>query len=100
MMAQYNPPRIIVKKNLIIFENEELWVPIRNKIVAQHGLLYLISTVTKRELGFTTRQHQQWITIDKNNRGDDIVPRGYLQNQIHLDFYNDAALTWFQVKYL
>jgi hypothetical protein len=56
--------------------------------------------VTKRELGFTTRQHQQWITIDKNNQGDDIVPRGYLQNQIHLDFYDAAALTWFQLKYL
>jgi len=92
--------RIIVKKNLIVFEKEELWTPIRNKIVAQHGLLYLISTVTKRELGFTTRQHQQWITIDKNNQGDDIVPRGYLQNQIHLDFYDAAALTWFQLKYL
>jgi hypothetical protein len=92
--------RIIVKKNLIIFENEDLWTPIRNKIVAQHGLLYLISTVTKRELGFTTRQHQQWITVNKNNQGDDIVPRGYLQNQIHLDFYDAAALTWFQLKYL
>jgi hypothetical protein len=92
--------RIIVKKNLIIFEDESLWTPIRNKIVAQHGLLYLISTVTKRELGFTTRQHQQWITIDTNNQGDHIVPRGYLQNQIHLDFYDDSALTWFQLKYL
>jgi hypothetical protein len=92
--------RIIVKKNLIIFEKEDLWTPIRNKIVAQHGLLYLISTVTKRELGFTTRQHQQWITVNKNNQGDDIVPRGYLQNQIHLDFYDAAALTWFQLKYL
>jgi hypothetical protein len=100
MMAQYQTPRIIVKKNLIIFENAELWLPIRKNIVAQHGLLYLISTVMKRELGFTVRQHQQWITIDKNNRGDDIVPRGYLQEQIHLDFYNDAALTWFQLKYL
>ena len=92
--------RIIVKKNLIIFADESLWTPIRNKIVAQHGLLYLISTVTKRELGFTTRQHQQWITINYNTSGDGIVPRGYLQNQIHLDFYDDSALTWFQLKYL
>lgn len=99
-MAQYKTPQIIVKKNLIIFEDKELWLPIRQKIVAQHGLYYLISTVSKRELGFTTRQHQQWITINKNNQDDDIVPRGYLQHQIHLDFYNDSALTWFQLKYL
>jgi hypothetical protein len=92
--------RIIVKKNLIIFEDAELWVPVRRKIVAQHGLLYLISTVSKRELGFTVRFHNQWITIDKNHQGADIVPRGYLQEQIHLDFYNEAALTWFQLKYL
>ena len=92
--------RIIVKKNLIIFENAELWVPIRKKIVAQHGMLYLISTVSKRELGFTVRLHNKWITIDKNLVGDHVVPRGYLQEQIHLDFYNDAALTWFQLKYL
>lgn len=92
--------RIVVKKNLIIFEDESLWVPIRRKIIAQHGISYLISTVSKRELGFTVRLHNQWITIDKNQQGADIVPRGYLQEQIHLDFYNDAALTWFQLKYL
>ena len=92
--------RIIVKKNLIIFEDKELWLPIRQKIVAQYGLYYLISTVSKRELGFIVRLHNQWITINKNNRGDDIVPRGYLQHQVHLDFYNDSALTWFQLKYL
>ena len=92
--------RIIVKKNLIIFEDKELWLLIRQKIVAQYGLYYLISTVSKRELGFTVRLHNQWITINKNNQGDDIVPRGYLQHQVHLDFYNNAALTWFQLKYL
>ena len=93
-------PQIIVKKNLIIFQDKSLWLPIRKQIIAQHGLYYLISTVSKRELGFTIRLHNQWITINKNISGDDIVPRGYLQEQIHLDFYNEAALTWFQLKYL
>ena len=93
-------PQIIVKKNLIIFQDKSLWLPIRKQIIAQHGISYLISTVSKQELGFIIRHHQQWITIFKNQQGADIVPRGYLQEQIHLDFYNEAALTWFQLKYL
>jgi hypothetical protein len=91
---------ITVKTDLIIFDREALWEPIRKKIVAEYGPSHLFRWVSRHELGFTVRQHQQWITIDKNNRGDDIVPRGYLQNQIHLDFFSNSALTWFQLKYL
>jgi hypothetical protein len=46
------------------------------------------------------RFHQNWITVNKNYLGEDIVPRRHCQNQVHLDFFNDSALTWFQLKYL
>ena len=91
---------IVIKRNLIIFDNEELWEPIVQKILAEYGNHLMISWVMKRELGFTVRFHQNWITVDKNHFGDDIVPRRHCQNQVHLDFFNDATQSWFQLKYL
>jgi hypothetical protein len=91
---------ITVKTDLIIFDSEDLWDPIRKKIVAEYGVSHLFRWVSRRELGFTVRLHHNWITIDKNYYGDDITPRRWCQNQVHLDFFNDSALTWFQLKYL
>jgi len=91
---------ITVKTDLIIFDSEELWEPIRKKIVVEYGVSHLFRWVSKRELGFTVRLHQHWITINKNSYGDDITPRRHCQNQVHLDFFSDSALTWFQLKYL
>ena len=93
-------PGIVIKRNLIIFDNEDLWEPIRQKILAEYGPSHMISWVMKREMGFTVRYHQNWITIDKNYLGEDIVPRRSSQNQVHLDFFNDATQSWFQLKYL
>jgi hypothetical protein len=91
---------IVIKRNLIIFDNEELWEPIRQKILAEYGPGHMISWVMKRELGFTVRNHQTWITVNKNYDGEEIVPRRLSQNQVHLDFFNDATQSWFQLKYL
>ena len=91
---------IVIKRNLIIFDNEDLWESIRQKILTEYGNHLMISWVMKRELGFTVRFHQNWITVDKNHFGDDIVPRRHCQNQVHLDFFNDATQSWFQLKYL
>lgn len=91
---------IVIKRNLIIFDNEDLWEPIKQKILTEYGTYLTISWVMKRELGFTVRFHQNWITVDKNHFGDDIVPRRHCQNQVHLDFFNDATQSWFQLKYL
>jgi len=91
---------ITVKTNLIIFDSESLWEPIKKKIVAEYGPSHLLRWVMRRELGFTVRLHQNWQTINKNLIGDDIIPRRWCQNQVHLDFFNDSALTWFQLKYL
>ena len=91
---------IVIKRNLIIFDNEDLWEPIKQKILAEYGPTHVISWVMKRELGFTVRYHQNWITIDKNYDGEDITPRRASQNQVHLDFFNNATQSWFQLKYL
>ena len=91
---------IVIKRNLIIFDNEDLWEPIKQKILTEYGNHLMISWVMKRELGFTVRFHQNWITVDKNHFGDDIVPRRHCQNQVHLDFFKDATQSWFQLKYL
>ena len=93
-------PGIVIKRNLIIFDNEDLWEPIKQKILTEYGPSHVISWVMKRELGFTVRFHQNWITIDKNYLGEDITPRRASQNQVHLDFFNDATQSWFQLKYL
>ena len=91
---------IVIKRNLIIFDNEDLWEPIKQKILAEYGNHLMISWVMKRELGFTVRRHQNWITVDKNYLGEDIVPRRHCQNQVHLDFFNESTQSWFQLKYL
>jgi len=91
---------ITVKTDLIIFDSEELWEPIRKKIVVEYSVSHLFRWVSRRELGFTVRLHQHWITINKNRFGDDLVPRRHCQNQVHLDFFSSSALTWFQLKYL
>jgi hypothetical protein len=91
---------ITVKTDLIIFDSEELWEPIRKKILAEYGASHLLRWVMRRELGFTVRLHQNWITVNKNHFGDDITPRRHCQNQVHLDFFSSSALTWFQLKYL
>ena len=91
---------ITVKTDLIIFDSEDLWNPIRQKIVAEYGASHLFRWVSRRELGFTVRFHHNWITINKNSYGDDITPRRWCQNQVHLDFFNDSTQSWFQLKYL
>ena len=91
---------ITVKTDLIIFDSESLWEPIKKKIVAEYGPSHLLRWVMRRELGFTVRFQQNWQTVNTNHDGDVITPRWYFQNQVHLDFFSTSALTWFQLKYL
>ena len=90
------PPRITVKKNLIIFHNPGEWSDIYAKILQQYGMGMAVRTRLRRELGFTYRNHQDWITFDSTNG----QPRKYCEHQVHLDFYDEKAQSWFQLKYL
>jgi len=85
----FEKPKVIVKKNLIIFCSTADWDEVWNKIIAHNSPSIALSWVLKRELGFTVRHHEEWSQ----------ARRRYIK-KVHLDFFNEAALTWFQLKYL
>jgi hypothetical protein len=57
---------------------------------------WLCAPGLRRELGLSYRIHQEWIEFDSTEGR----PRKYCEEQVHVDFYNDAAQSWFQLKYL
>ena len=79
-----------------MFHNEGDWSAIYSKILADFGMGMAVRTRLRRELGFTYRHHQEWITFDITNGR----PRKYCEEQVHLDFYSEQAQSWFQLKYL
>ena len=69
---------------------EYKWNQIYNQIREEYGdTTVIISWRLKETLGFTVRRHRDYNPIN-----------GHMVNDIRLDFYNDAALTFFQLKYL
>lgn len=69
------------------------WRELRERIAADYGRgVLLLRGKTKRELGFTVREHKDSI---KQPNGDTLV--GFY---ICLDFYDDAKETMFRLKYL
>jgi hypothetical protein len=105
--------RVIVKKDLIIFRIPSDWEEISAKIVAEYGASMLISWKCRRELGFSVRRHKglaKWDDSPYDNGDDnyqlvnvmpkDIANQYHYEDQVHLDFYNDTAMTFFTLKYL
>ena len=96
--------KITIKQNLIIFHWPGEWEKIQTQLRHDYGVRVMLSWVCKRELGFTVRRHkglephgkESW-AIMKSQGWDH---RYYYQDQIHLDFYNDAQMSWFVLKYL
>ena len=106
---------IKIKKNLIVFEDPAAWFEIENQIKKERGdNIFLISWRAKRELGFTVRHHRalssyeaDWVEVDYvkgtvniHKIAADLEHRYHYMPQIHLDFYNNSAMTWFVLKYL
>jgi len=90
--------KIVVKKNLIIFRDPEKdWMPIRRRLVAEYGQSIVLTYAMRERLGFSTRYHTAWLT---SGTGDNELEWKYPEEQIHLDFYNEAAQSWFQLRYL
>jgi hypothetical protein len=74
---------------------EDEWTQIRKRLKEDYKWkpsVLLIRETMRRELGFTTRAHQHWV-----NDGD--IGSGY-RITMYLDFYDDAAETFFRMKYL
>jgi hypothetical protein len=91
--------KVTVKKNLIIFHNPEEWQEISSQLVQEFGPSILISWKTKRELGFQVRYHQG--LVKRNDQYVEVFNNQYFyQDQVCLDFFTDAAQSWFQLRYL
>ena len=101
--------KILIKKNLIIFRNIWEWPEVRDRVKADYGdKIFAISWRLKRELGFTVRHHKglvKWNDDEDYADNEEWLPdefknRWHYEEQIHLDFYNEAQMTMFVLKYL
>lgn len=55
----------------------------------------------KKELGFTYRYHRGLVPNDFHSPGRPLgVSTYHYEDQVHLDFFNEQAQTWFQLRYL
>ena len=78
--------------------SESDWNFIRNKIQSDFKpAVSLLRTAMARELGFTVRRHEYWVQEDGTGSYDGY---GEYKTEIHLDFVNSAAETYFRLKYL
>lgn len=74
------------------------WNNIHARLTVEHPASVMLLRYKMREvLGFTVREHQQWVELGK---GVDGRPYGRMQTWIYLDFYNNAMESWFQLKYM
>ena len=89
--------KVTIKRNLIIFHKPGEWSDIYALILRDFGMGMAIRPRLKRELGFTYRHHQGLVP-NEYPRTDG--PNMRYEEQIHLDFFSEAAQSWFQLKYL
>jgi hypothetical protein len=97
--------KISVKKNLIIFHEPYEWYNLAERLRVEHGQsIMLISARCKRELGFTVRHHKGLAEHGKDTwevmKSQGFHNRYHYEEQIHLDFYNEAQMSFFVLKYV
>ena len=97
--------KITVKKNLIVFHKPHEWYQLAERLRSEYGIsIMLISDRCKRELGFTVRHHKGLAPHDAVEwelmKAEGWQHRYHYEEQVHLDFYNKAQMTWFVLKYL
>ena len=89
---------------MIVFHNVDAWSLLFQQLLQEHGNKIAISTVCRRELGFTIRRHKGLEEHPKEiweiMKAEGWHQRHHYQDQIHLDFYDPAQQTWFVLKYL
>ena len=96
--------KISIKPGLIIFHKVDEWSLLFQQLLHEHGNKIAISTVCRRELGFTIRRHKGLVPHPlvtwEVMKSEGWNHRYHYQDQIHLDFYDQAQQTWFVLKYL
>ena len=88
---------VIVKRGLIIFRQPGDWSAIYSRILAEFGMGMAVRTRLRRELGFSYRMHRGLVPNEIQMTG---MPNMHYEQQVHVDFYNDSAQSWFTLKYL
>lgn len=69
------------------------WHNIHARLKNEYPASVMLLRYKMREvLGFTVREHQQWVETGKSIHGR---PYGHLQTWVCLDFYSDALESWF-----
>jgi hypothetical protein len=69
----------------------EQWKTIREELHTEHPrTVFMLRDKMKRVLGFTVREHKEWISKPDG---------GYSDYQIHLDFYSENKRTMFLLKF-
>jgi len=67
------------------------WKIIRKELQTEHPkTVFMIRDKMKRVLGFTVREHNEWVVKPDG---------GYGEYQIHLDFYSENKRTMFLLKF-
>jgi hypothetical protein len=74
------------------------WQKIYHRLVNEHPpSVMLIRSRMREVLGFTVRNHSEWVEQGKNANGQ---AYGQTLDWFCLDFYNDAMESWFHLKYM
>ena len=94
-----------VKKNLIIFHSVREFEELHHRLFKEYGQsTMMISWKMKRELGFTIRHHKGLVPHGESEwqimKSEGWNHRYHYEDQVHLDFYNEAQQSFFVLKYL
>lgn len=89
--------KVTVKKNLIVFHQPGEWADIYACILRDYGMSMAIRPKLKRELGFTYRYYRGLVANEHPRKNG---PTHHYEDQVHLDFFDEKAQSWFQLKYL
>jgi len=97
--------KVTVKHNLIVFHKPYEWYQLAEHLRAEYGQsIMLISAKCRRELGFTVRHHKGLVPHDPVEwqvmKDEGWNHRYHYEDQVHLDFYNQAQQSFFVLKYL
>lgn len=77
---------------------EKQWINLKEHLFTVHPRSHIvISWKCKEKLGFTTREHTEW--VDAKNLPDCRKAAGRFITTFRLDFYNDSVQTMFRLRY-
>ena len=89
--------KVTVQQRLIVFHRPGEWSDIYSKILQEYGMGMAVRTRLRRELGFMYRYHRGLVPNPHPRKNG---PTMHYEDQVCLDFYSDAAQSWFQLRYL